>query len=110
MDIQALPGETVRSTGPGVVGYAGELAGRGVVTVIHPDGLRTTYLPVRASVRPGQAVESGTPLGVAENLPGHCPVPCLHWGLLRGSTYLDPLLLLGLGQVRLLPTADRAAA
>ena len=55
----------------------------------------------------------GDPLGVLD--PGHrgCPVAaCLHWGLRRPSTtgaagaleYLDPLLLLGLGRVRLLPT------
>ncbi len=104
VDVGALPGETVRSAGPGVVGYAAPLAGRGVVTVIHPGGLRTTYMPVRASVQPGQAVEAGAPIGVAEDLPGHCPTPCLHWGLLRGDAYLDPLLLLGLGQVRLLPS------
>ncbi|WP_245647233.1 murein hydrolase activator EnvC family protein [Microtetraspora niveoalba] len=104
VDIGVLPGATVHAAGHGVIGYAGPLAGRGVVTVIHPGGLRTTYMPVRASVRPGQAVEGGSPLGIAEDLPGHCPVPCLHWGLLRGAVYLDPLLLLGLGQVRLLPT------
>jgi murein DD-endopeptidase MepM/ murein hydrolase activator NlpD len=37
---------------------------------------------------------------------GHpgCPaVACLHWGLRRGDAYLDPLTLLGLGRVRLLP-------
>jgi len=28
---------------------------------------------------------------------------CLHWGLLQGDVYLDPLALLGLGRVRLLP-------
>jgi hypothetical protein len=36
-------------------------------------------------------------------------VACLHWGLRRAAAdgyvdYLDPLLLLGLGRVRLLPT------
>jgi hypothetical protein len=37
---------------------------------------------------------------------GHagCPAPaCLHWGLKRGETYLDPMLLLHHGPVRLLP-------
>jgi hypothetical protein len=28
---------------------------------------------------------------------------CLHWGLRSGALYLDPLILLGLGPVRLLP-------
>ncbi len=41
----------------------GAVAGRGVVVVAHPDGLRTTYEPLDAAVRPGQAVTAGTPLG-----------------------------------------------
>jgi hypothetical protein len=40
---------------------------------------------------------------LAAGHPG-CPVAaCLHWGLRRGADYLDPLALLGLGPVRLLP-------
>lgn len=34
----------------------------------------------------------------------HCfPRACLHWGWLRGETYLDPLELVGAGPVRLVP-------
>lgn len=82
---------------------ADRIAGRGVVTVIHPDGLRTTYLPVYALVRPGDVVAAGRPIGVVEDGAAHCPISCLHWGLLLGDLYLDPLLLFGGGQVRLLP-------
>ncbi|WP_084961358.1 M23 family metallopeptidase [Thermoactinospora rubra] len=102
-DLAAPPGTPVLAAGPGVVGYAGELAGRGVVVVLHPNGLRTTYLPVVASVRQGDPVTTGTRLGVVQDRPGHCHEPCLHWGLLRTDHYLDPLLLVGLGVVRLLP-------
>jgi hypothetical protein len=38
--------------------------------------------------------------------PGHggCPVEaCLHWGVRRGETYLDPLTVLRPPRVRLLP-------
>ena len=36
----------------------------------------------------------------------HCPPrACLHWGWLRGETYLDPLRLVGAAPVRLLPLA-----
>ncbi|WP_344854922.1 M23 family metallopeptidase [Planomonospora alba] len=103
VDLAAAPGAPVRAAGPGTIGYAGPLAGRGVVTVLHPGGLRTTYLPLRPSVRRGQTVEPGQVIGVVEDVPGHCPTGCLHWGLLLDRRYLDPLLLLGLGQVRLLP-------
>lgn len=114
VDLAAPPGAVVRSAGPGTVLFAGPVAGRPVVTVGHAGGLRTTHEPVRPAVRPGQPVTAGAPLG--DLLPGHpgCPaVVCLHWGLRRGTEYLDPLALLGLGPVRLLPlggvSAGRAA-
>jgi murein DD-endopeptidase MepM/ murein hydrolase activator NlpD len=80
------------------------VAGRGVVSIVHPGGLRTTYEPVTASVGVGDQVARGDPIGML--VVGHpgCPAAaCLHWGLRRGTVYLDPLALLGLGRVRLLP-------
>jgi murein DD-endopeptidase MepM/ murein hydrolase activator NlpD len=94
----------VHAAGAGTVVYAGRIAGRGVVSVAHPGGLRTTYEPVTATVAVGEIVPAGGVLGQLE--PGHpgCPeTACLHWGLRRGDLYLDPLALLGLGRVRLLP-------
>jgi hypothetical protein len=45
-------------------------------------------------------------LGELELLGSHClPRACLHWGLVRGETYLDPLTLVGRGPVRLVPWA-----
>jgi murein DD-endopeptidase MepM/ murein hydrolase activator NlpD len=104
VDLAAGPGVVVRAAGDGMILYAGPVAGRPVVSVLHADGLRTTYEPVLPGVRVGQRVRAGDPLGVL--LPGHpgCPIAaCLHWGLRRGDSYLDPLALLGLGRVRLLP-------
>ncbi|MEU7942836.1 M23 family metallopeptidase [Microbispora bryophytorum] len=104
VDLAVRPGERVMATGPGVVGLAERVAGRGVVTISHSDGLRTTYLPVRALVRPGDVVAAGQVIGIVEeDAVAHCTTVCLHWGLLRGRLYLDPLLLFGRGQVRLLP-------
>ncbi|MEU7836737.1 M23 family metallopeptidase [Nonomuraea sp. NPDC049129] len=103
IDLGAPPSTPVVAAGPGIVRFAGPLAGRGVVTIEHTDGLRTTYLPVNASVRRHQRVTPGTRLGVIERPTGHCRESCLHWGLLRGSHYLDPLLLLGQAHIRLLP-------
>jgi len=104
VDLAAPPGARVLSAGRGVVAFAGTVAGVGVVSVDHPDGLRTTYQPVTPLVRAGQAVTAGTALGVL--LAGHpgCPVAaCLHWGLRRGEDYLDPMSLLELGPIRLYP-------
>ncbi|WP_036391262.1 murein hydrolase activator EnvC family protein [Micromonospora chokoriensis] len=110
VDLAAPAAAVVRSAGPGTVLFAGLVAGRPVITVGHADGLRTTYEPVQPAVRPGQQVTAGAPLG--ELLHGHpgCPAEaCLHWGLRRGEEYLDPLALLGLGPVRLLPARPVSA-
>lgn len=106
VDLPATAGQEVLAAGEGVVTVARKVAGRGVVTVAHANGLRTTYLPVDAAVTEGQPVRTGEVLGTVGGADGHCPATCLHWGLLSGGLYLDPLLLMGLGQVRLLPTGE----
>jgi murein DD-endopeptidase MepM/ murein hydrolase activator NlpD len=88
-------GATVSAAGPGVVRFAGVVSGRGVVTVDHGSGLRTTYEPVTPSVRAGKVVAVGDPLGTLVSGRSHCgAVACLHWGALLGDRYLDPLTLL----------------
>jgi murein DD-endopeptidase MepM/ murein hydrolase activator NlpD len=103
VDLAGRPGEPVRSAGAGVVSFAGLIADVGVVSVTS-GALRTTYEPLRVHVHTGQRVAAGTVLGKLALAGSHClPAACLHWGLLRGRAYLDPLALLGLEQVRLLP-------
>lgn len=103
VDLLGRPGQPVRAALAGVVSFAGSIAGRGVVVVDHGD-TRTTYEPLTPGARVGDAVAAGDRIGVLA-LPGsHClPRACLHWGWLRGTTYLDPLRLVGAGPVRLLP-------
>jgi murein DD-endopeptidase MepM/ murein hydrolase activator NlpD len=104
VDLAAAAGTVVRAAGPGVVVFAGHIAGRGVVSVEHAGGLRTTYEPLEPAVSSGQRVAAGDPLGTLAAGHAGCPQPaCLHWGLRRGAEYLDPLALLGLVRVRLLP-------
>ncbi len=107
VDLLGTSGAVIMAAGDGVVAFAGRVAGRPVVSVDHAAGLRTTYEPVEASVAAGHAVTRGSPLGVL--VAGHagCPVEaCLHWGVRRGEAYLDPLGLLRLPEVRLLPWRD----
>ncbi len=104
VDLGGQVGDPVRSAGAGVVAFAGVVAGRGVVSVDHPGGLRTSYEPVTATVARGDQVGAGAVLGRLEAVASHCPpAACLHWGLRRGETYLDPRSLLGAVRVRLLP-------
>ena len=110
VDLAGSPSQPVYSAAPGTVVFAGDLAGRPLVSVAHPGGLRTSYEPVTASVRTGQRVEAGTPLG--RLLAGHpgCPAAaCLHWGAMWGpasrADYVDPRDLLASTPVRLKPAA-----
>ncbi|MBF4769988.1 M23 family metallopeptidase [Nocardioides agariphilus] len=103
VDLLGHLGQRVHAALPGTVTFAGMLAGRGVVVLSHGE-TRTTYEPVSASVRVGTSVGQGEVLGRLTYFGSHClPRTCLHWGWLRGRTYLDPLDLVGAGPVRLLP-------
>jgi len=107
VDLAASAGQAVLAAAPGVVTFAGRIAGVAAVSVTHNDGLRTTYQPVSPHVHAGDRVAAGQPLGRLDDWPGHCAGPCLHWGALRGRTYLDPLALLGLVPPVLLPLGAR---
>jgi murein DD-endopeptidase MepM/ murein hydrolase activator NlpD len=103
VDLAGAAGQAVLAAAVGQISFAGQLAGRGVMVVVH-GSLRTTYEPVTAKLGRGVHVERGEQIGTLE--PGHpgCPVSaCLHWGLLRGDRYLDPMTMLEPAQIRLLP-------
>src|SRR5215218_7851613 len=85
VDLAAVPGQPVYAGGRGTVMFAGDLAGRPVVSVAHPGGLRTSYEPVIAAVHAGQRVDAGTMLGELQAGHAGCPAAaCLHWGAMWG--------------------------
>lgn len=107
VDLLLAPGSPVLAAGAGMVIFAGILAGRGVISVEHAGGLRTTYEPVTAVVAAGAAVGGGELLGYLDA--GHCPEGCLHFGLKIGADdYRDPLSLFAVVPVRLLPLLRHA--
>jgi murein DD-endopeptidase MepM/ murein hydrolase activator NlpD len=111
VDLAAGPDLPVIAAGAGTVVFADDLAGRGVVSIVHDNGLRTTYEPVEPLVAAGETVAAGQTIGHLQ--PGHASCPgraCLHLGLKRGPLYLDPMLLFGEGTVRLLPRPGRTEA
>ncbi|HET7666106.1 MAG TPA: M23 family metallopeptidase [Mycobacterium sp.] len=108
VDLAGAPGQPVYAAAAGTVVFAGELAGRTLVSIAHPGGLRTTYEPVRPTVRVGQLVENGSAIGAL--IAGHAgcaAAACLHWGAMWGAAsradYVDPLGLLAGTPVRLKP-------
>lgn len=115
VDLVGVPLAPVLAPAEGTVLFAGAVAGRPVLSIDHGGGLRTTYEPVRATVRAGDSVGAGET--VAHLVAGHpgCPVDaCLHWGARVASggpsgdddEYLDPMGLLSVDNrpIRLKPT------
>lgn len=128
VDLAAQAGDAVHAPAAGVVTFAGPVAGRGVLTLRHDDGLLSSFEPVSAVVHVGERVDQGDvvatldrPGGVAGSADtggaadasgavgagsavGHCaPASCLHWGVRRGETYLDPMALVADDPIVLLP-------
>lgn len=87
------PGTPVAAAADGRVTFAGSVAGTLHVTVLHADGVRTTYSFLeRVDVVVGQRVARGDLVGLSE---GH-----LHFGARRGDSYFDPTDLFGTGPPR----------
>ncbi|WP_194164964.1 M23 family metallopeptidase [Pseudactinotalea sp. HY160] len=104
VDLAAEVGSPVRAAADGTVAFAGTVAGTPVVSIDHPDGIRTTYQPVTGPLARGDPVRAGEPIG--ELTAGeHCgATSCLHWGARTGrDAYVDPLGLLRPPVIRLYP-------
>jgi murein DD-endopeptidase MepM/ murein hydrolase activator NlpD len=104
VDLRARQGQRVGAAAAATVQFAGQVAGRGVVVLLHPDGIRTEYEPLQPAVHAGERLAAGALIGSLLGRHRGCTVTCLHWGARRGDSYLDPLSLLRpLGPVVLLP-------
>src|SRR6478735_12488302 len=85
VDLAGAPGQPVYAAAQGTVVFAGELAGRSLVSIAHPGGLRTSCEPVMPSVRAGQRVVAGAVLGELQAGHADCAAAaCLHWGAMWG--------------------------
>ncbi len=86
----AYDGAPVTSPAPGTVSFVGVVVDRPVITVDHGNGLRSSFEPVESGLAAGAAVAAGEVLGGVQS--GHCGRdPCVHWGVRRGTEYLNPL-------------------
>lgn len=89
LEYDTTPGTVVHAIGPGLVVFAGPVAGHLYVTVLHPDGIRSSYSYLAAlSVVEGDRVRGGQPVGVAGGVR-------FHLGARVGDTYIDPAALFG---------------
>jgi len=86
IEYATVPGSVACAIGAGVVIFAGPVAGRGVVTVAHADGLRSSLTGLASvGVAVGDRVVQGTALGTTTT--------ALHLGVRRGDDYIDPATL-----------------
>ena len=100
IDIAVPFGSPVRAASDGVVAFAGFVGGSLFVSIDHPDGIRTTYSWLSAvTVRKGQAVRLDDVIAATGHGHAEMPSPHLHFGARIGSTYIDPMILLGGGTV-----------
>lgn len=88
LEYDTVPGTAVTAIGPGLVVFAGSVADGLHVTVLHPDGIRSSYSFLAAiTVARGDRVRTGTVVGVAADL--------FHLGARQGGSYIDPAALFG---------------
>lgn len=97
LEYRTAPGSPVRAIGDGRVAFAGSVAGRLVVSIDHPDGLRSSLVGLAVvAVRVGQRVSRADVVGSAG--------ATLHLGVRRDGRYLDPATLFARrGPARLVP-------
>lgn len=94
IDLASDVGADVRSPAAGIVAFAGSVAGRGIVTIDHGDGLVTTLEPVAAGLAIGTVVDRGTVVATVAT-GGHTPTGAVHFGVREDGEYINPMLLLG---------------
>lgn len=111
VDLAANLGQAVQASADGVVRFAGQVAGKPVISVTHCTTgeveVISSYEPVRTDLRRGQEVSAGHDLGTVA-AGDHCPDQrCLHWsvftltpaddGTRPMKMYENPLLWLASG-------------
>ena len=83
VELSTRHGEPVTAPAGGVVAFAGPVAGRLVVSIDHPNGLRSSLSGLTAlTIVSGEPVETGQPVGAAS--------AALDVSLRAGNTYIEP--------------------
>ncbi len=95
LDLRAPTGTEVRSAGPAVVAYSGDLYFSGHTVILdHGGGLFTLYAHLsERRVEAGASVDAGQLVGLS-GATGRVTGPHLHWGARVGSRIFDPRALL----------------
>ncbi|MEO0336080.1 MAG: M23 family metallopeptidase [Pseudomonadota bacterium] len=95
VDLRARTGKEIKSTGEGLVVYAGHMTVSGKNVVLsHGGGLFSRYLHLsEIKVKEGERVPASTVVGLA-GATGRVEAAHLHWEMIWKGQYADPLMLL----------------
>ncbi len=94
LDLTPLGADGLVAPAAGIVAFAGQVAGRGILTIDHGDGLVTTLEPIDSALTAGTPVGRGDPVGTLST-GGHAEPGALHFGVRLHGEYINPLVLLG---------------
>jgi len=88
LDYGSEVGQPVIASASGTVMFAGQVAGRLAVSLLHSDGITTTYTDMASvTVRRSAVVIGGSVIGASGT--------SFHFGAKRGDRYIDPASLFG---------------
>lgn len=94
IDLAAEAGRDVLAPATATVYFAGQVAGRPVLTLQPTHGVLVSMEPVLSTLAPGEAVPRGGNIGTVST-GGHCDAVCLHLGVRVDGQYVSPLIYLG---------------
>lgn len=106
VDLAAGQDADILAPETGMIIFAGEVAGKSVVSIRHgpKENLTSTFEPAVTHLHPGDRVERGTAWGSVHGHSDHCDDGCLHWGLrTKDREYVNPMSKLGRHRIALKP-------
>ncbi len=92
IDIAAAAGARVKAAADGKVTFAGKTPAGSCVSILHKNGIKTTYLPLESiNVSRGDTVAQGHTIGTAAaGGDSSCSVSHVHMGAIFAGEYIDP--------------------
>ena len=104
VDLAAPPGTQLIAPASGTITFAGQVAGKSVVSIRHTDTI-SSFEPAQTDLPVGTAVLKGEAFAVVQGGSDHCFETCVHWGVRSGEdTYVDPEALVAQARIVLKST------
>lgn len=105
IDLRAAQGSRIVSPTSGEVIFAGTVVDRPVLTLRVAGEVLMSVEPVQSDLAAGDWVRRGETLGIIQG-PSHCSFSCLHLGVRKDGSYLNPLPFFRDFRPRLLPLRE----